>query len=765
MGEKMNNIELVLEFNLIKEKLVKLAVMDINKRALGDLSFSTNKDYLKEELERTDEALRLLHSHGAPSLYNISDITTSLERLEKNSYLSINELYNIRLLLKGIKEIRNYYKKVTKKDYLYFTSLVNSSLELTSIAERLDKVLNEDKGIKDDASLTLKKIRQELFESEGKIKDKLKEIIAKHSTLLNDTNIHYKNNKYVLALNASNKYKLGGIIVEESSSGYTSYVEPEVTYKISQRINKLKQTENEEIIKILKNLSNYIVNYIDELTINYNVVVDFDYKFAKAKYAKEINAKKATIEEDRLVLKGARHPLIRQDEVIANDFILGGDTGKVLIISGPNAGGKTVALKTLGLLSYMNQCGLLISVDHEARLPIFTNFYADIGDSQSIIDSLSTFTSHISNIIEIIDNSSSNSLILLDELGSGTNPSEGEALAMAIIDYLSKSNSYLLTTTHYDNLKAFAASNNNLRISAMEFDNTSIKPTFRLLDNEIGKSYAFEIARRKGLNEEIIKKANEYQEEYASSSKKIIDTLQVKLEESELKLKLLQEKEARLDKKEIELDKLIAKTKEEANKEIENLVNESKREVDKILLDLRQNKTIKPHHALKAIKDLEDLNKPQEEEKTSSNITFKIDDLVKIVSLNKEGKITSIKNDLYDVSIGNITLKVDGSDLKRVAVKKESKKVEFTTINKTGSPSLELNLIGKRVEESLLLLDEYLNSALVNKLESVRIVHGFGSGKLAKGIREYLDTLSFVKSYRYGGMNEGGQGATIVELK
>ena len=761
----MNNIELVLEFNLIKEKLVKLAVMDINKRALGDLSFSTNKDYLKEELERTDEALRLLHTHGVPSLYNISDITTSLERLEKNSYLSINELYNIRLLLKGIKEIRNYYKKVTKKDYLYFTSLVNSSLELTSIAERLDKVLNEDKGIKDDASLTLKKIRQELFESEGKIKDKLKEIIAKHSTLLNDTNIHYKNNKYVLALNASNKYKLGGIIIEESSSGYTSYVEPEVTYKISQRINKLKQTENEEIIKILKNLSNYIVNYIDELTINYNVVVDFDYKFAKAKYAKEINAKKATIEEDRLVLKGARHPLIRQDEVIANDFILGGDTGKVLIISGPNAGGKTVALKTLGLLSYMNQCGLLISVDHEARLPIFTNFYADIGDSQSIIDSLSTFTSHISNIIEIIDNSSSNSLILLDELGSGTNPSEGEALAMAIIDYLSKSNSYLLTTTHYDNLKAFAASNNNLRISAMEFDNTSIKPTFRLLDNEIGKSYAFEIARRKGLNEEIIKKANEYQEEYASSSKKIIDTLQVKLEESELKLKLLQEKEARLDKKEIELDKLIAKTKEEANKEIENLVNESKREVDKILFDLRQNKILKPHHALKAIKDLEDLNKPQEEEKTSSNITFKIDDLVKIVSLNKEGKITSIKNDLYDVSIGNITLKVDGSDLKRVAVKKESKKVEFTTINKTGSPSLELNLIGKRVEESLLLLDEYLNSALVNKLESVRIVHGFGSGKLAKGIREYLDTLSFVKSYRYGGMNEGGQGATIVELK
>ena len=544
MGEKMNNIELVLEFNLIKEKLVKLAVMDINKRALGDLSFSTSKDYLKEELERTDEALRLLHTHGAPSLYNISDITTSLERLEKNSYLSINELYNIRLLLKGVKEIRNYYKKVTKKDYLYFTSLVNSSLELTSIAERLDKVLNEDKGIKDDASLTLKKIRQELFESEGKIKDKLKEIIAKYSTLLNDTNIHYKNNKYVLALNASNKYKLGGIIIEESSSGYTSYVEPEVTYKISQRINKLKQTENEEIIKILKNLSNYIVNYIDELTINYNVVVDFDYKFAKAKYAKEINAKKATIEEDRLVLKGARHPLIRQDEVIANDFILGGDTGKVLIISGPNAGGKTVALKTLGLLSYMNQCGLLISVDHEARLPIFTNFYADIGDSQSIIDSLSTFTSHISNIIEIIDNSSSNSLILLDELGSGTNPSEGEALAMAIIDYLSKSNSYLLTTTHYDNLKAFAASNNNLRISAMEFDNTSIKPTFRLLDNEIGKSYAFEIARRKGLNEEIIKKANEYQEEYASSSKKIIDTLQVKLEESELKLKLLQEKEA-----------------------------------------------------------------------------------------------------------------------------------------------------------------------------------------------------------------------------
>ena len=323
MGEKMNNIELVLEFNLIKEKLVKLAVMDINKRALGDLSFSTNKDYLKEELERTDEALRLLHSHGAPSLYNISDITTSLERLEKNSYLSINELYNIRLLLKGIKEIRNYYKKVTKKDYLYFTSLVNSSLELTSIAERLDKVLNEDKGIKDDASLTLKKIRQELFESEGKIKDRLKEIIAKHSTLLNDTNIHYKNNKYVLALNASNKYKLGGIIIEESSSGYTSYVEPEVTYKISQRINKLKQTENEEIIKILKDLSGYIVNYIDELTINYNVVVDFDYKFAKAKYAKEINAKKATIEEDRLVLKGARHPLIRQDEVIANDFILG----------------------------------------------------------------------------------------------------------------------------------------------------------------------------------------------------------------------------------------------------------------------------------------------------------------------------------------------------------------------------------------------------------------------------------------------------------
>ena len=496
-----------LEFSLIRESLSNHACLKLNKDKIKELTIITDKNTLNEELNKTDEASRILQRHGRIIIEELNNIYDSVNKVLKGASLSVDELYDIKSCLRIVKENIGFASSIDKTEFINFFNFINNFKVCNELHNALIRAIADNKQIKDDASSKLKKIRNEIKGLEGEIKEKLLKIINTYGAILNDTNILYKNGKQVLAVKSSEKYKLGGIVVDESNSGFTSYVEPEAVYKITSKINILKNEESEEIQRILRELSGLVYKYSKELNDNFTSLLELDFMFAKGSYGNSINGKVAILSDDTLKLIGAKHPLIDNDKVISNDFYLSEETKKILIISGPNTGGKSVALKTVGILSYMNQCGLMIPVEKEAILPVFDNIYVDIGDNQSIISSLSTFSSHISNIAYILNSISDKSLVLLDEVGAGTDPKEGEALAMSIIDYCHSVDCFLLSSTHYENLKTFALNKEYVEVSSMEFDKVNLKPTYRLLKNQIGKSYALEISKRYGINKDIINKA------------------------------------------------------------------------------------------------------------------------------------------------------------------------------------------------------------------------------------------------------------------
>jgi len=762
--------EKLLEFNLIKENLINYASMKLNKKKINNFKLIRNKDRLQNELNKTDEASKILLRYGRIIIEELNDIYFSIDKVNKGAVLSLDELYDIKNSFKIIKENKNFSKNIDSNEFIQYFSFINNLNICNELNNALIKTINDNRLINDDASPKLKKIRNEIRSLDSQIKDRLLKLISTYSNILNDTNIVFKNGKQVLAVQSAHKYKLGGIIVDESNSGYTSYVEPEEIYKITSKINILKNEENEEILKILTELSILVSKYSSEIKTNFECLLELDFMFAKGEYANNINAKIATLSDDTIKLIRAKHPLIDKDKVISNDFYLSNDSKKILIISGPNTGGKSVALKTVGILSYMNQCGLAIPVEGEAILPVFDNIYVDIGDNQSIISSLSTFSSHISNIAYILKNITNKSLVLLDEVGAGTDPKEGEALAMSIIDYCHKKDCFLLSSTHYDNLKTFAINKDYIEVSSMEFDKVNLSPTYRLLKGQVGKSYALEISSRYGINKDIINKAYYYKNEYSTSTEKMLAKLEDKLEEQLKIIKNYELKNEELERlikenkeKEDQLNKEIENIKEKANEEINELIKDSKEEIKSILKSIRENDNLKMHEALIANKKLDDLIIEEENENISDN-NFNIGDTVKIISLSKVGEIISVNKNKYGVNIGNLTLNVDGNDLEKTKVKQTNSKVTISSKVKTSKMSMELNLIGKRVEEALNELDLYLDKARIMNLPTVRIIHGYGTGRLQKAIHEYLKKEKNIE-YHFGGQNDGGMGSTIIEFK
>lgn len=758
-----------LEFNLIREIFSNYACLKLNKEKINDLKIITDKEILQIELNKADEASRILKRHGRIIIEEINNIYDSVNKVLKGAVLTIDELYDIKSCLRIVKENISFSSNIDDKEFVLFFSLINNFKVCNELHNSLNKVIGDNKQIKDDASPKLRKIRNEIRGLEGQIKEKLLKLINTYSSILNDTNILYKNGKQVLAVKSSEKHKLGGIVVDESNSGFTSYVEPEAIYKINSQINILRNEESEEIQRILRELSGLVYKYSNELNDNFSSLLELDFMFAKGEYGNNLDGKIATLSDNTLKLIGAKHPLIDKDKIVSNDFYLSEETKKILIISGPNTGGKSVALKTVGILSYMNQCGLMIPVLGEAILPVFDNVYVDIGDNQSIISSLSTFSSHISNIAYILNNITSKSLVLLDEVGAGTDPKEGEALAMSIIDYCHKVDCFLLSSTHYENLKTFAINKEYVEVSSMEFDKVNLKPTYRLLKGQIGKSYALEISSRYGINRSIIDKAYEYKKEYSSSTELALQNLEKKLEEQLEIIKDYNSKKEELNKlmkenkeKEEYLIKEIERIKLEAELEIENLVKDRKEEINEIYRSVKEKEDLKMHEALIANKKLEGFIKEEEEEINETN--FKIGDKVRIVSLSKIGEIVNVNKNKYGVNIGNLTLNVDGSDLEKYKVKVKPSKVTISSKVKTSKMSPELNLIGKRVEEALTELDIYLDKARLMHLPSVRIIHGYGTGRLQKAIHEHLKKMGNIE-YHFGGQYDGGMGSTIVEFE
>lgn len=759
-----------LEFNLIRETLSMYACLNLNKERVLNLDIINDKTMLNKELMRTDEAGRILQRHGRIIIEEINNIHQSVDKVTKGAVLNIEDLYDIKSCLRIVRENLNFSHAINRDEFYHFFSFIDNFKPCNELHNALIKAIGDDKRIKDDASSKLRKTRNEIKSLEGEIKEKLLKIINAYSSILNDTNILYKNGKQVLAVKSSEKYKLGGIVVDESNTGFTSYVEPEAVYKITSKINVLKNEENEEIQRILRELSGLVWKYAQEMNDNFTSLLELDFMFAKGAYGNSMNAKIATLSEDELKLIGAKHPLIDKEKVVSNDFELSDNGKKILIISGPNTGGKSVALKTVGILSYMNQCGLMIPVNGEAILPVFDNIYVDIGDNQSIVSSLSTFSSHIYNISYILDNITDKSLVLLDEVGAGTDPKEGEALAMAIIDYCHNINCYLLSSTHYENLKTFAMNKDYVEVSSMEFDKANLKPTYRLLKNQIGKSYALEISSRYGLKKDIISKAYDYKKEFSNSTELALENLEKKYEEQQEIIEAYNLKKEELDVllKENEAFKLklnneILRLEKEAELEIENLIREKKEAINNIYKSVKEKENLKMHEALIANKELDNLILDCSKEESSSD-NFKVGDRVDIISLCKSGEVVSVNKNKYGVNVGNLTLNVDGCDLKKSHTKIKKGKITLSSKVKTTRMSMELNLIGKRVEEALMELEVYLDRARVMHLPSVRIIHGYGTGKLQKAIHDYLKKISNIE-YHFGGAYDGGMGSTIVEFE
>lgn len=770
-----------LEFNKIKNTLSSYAQTNNGKKMCLDLYPSNNKEKVQKALDETTEAVALIYRKGNLPLETIGDISTYILNLKNQNFLSSKALLELATLLKTSKILKNYYfeKELNQTDSLtnYFDHLYTNP----SIEEKIFSAIIDENTFDDRASNALYKIRQQMRNTKKEIKNKLQSLL--NSKYLQEPIVTIRQNRFVVPVKSEYQTEIKGFIHDTSSTGSTVFVEPISVFDLNNQLSELKNQENIEIEKILQILSSLFFDITNELENNFNLITILDFIFAKAKYSKELDCNCPKINNDKLIyLKNAKHPLLDQNIAVPITLEIG-KTFSSLLITGPNTGGKTVTLKTVGLLTAMAQSGMHIPASDESSIYLFDNIFADIGDEQSILESLSTFSSHMTHIISILNEATSNSLVLVDELGSGTDPIEGASLALSILEYFKKHNITVLATTHYHELKEYALLTDGVENASCEFNLETLSPTYRLLIGVPGKSNAFAISQKLGLKQEILENAKKrinsdtaktedlLKEIY--DSKALIEsekekTLQYSNKIEKLKQKLENEttdleehKKEYLQKAKQEAREILLSAKQEANdiiKEMESEKNNSKK-----LNTLRNKLTSKLHE----VNQSPDSN--LEETTTLDESQIKPGAIVFVPKFNKNGTVLSYPNQSkkFNIQIDNIKTTLTPSQI-TIAKNTETKKEIITKKQSMFAPKnvkTELNVIGMNIEESIFLVDKFLDEAAVAKLETVRIVHGKGTGILGKGIQKYLKSHPHVKSYRYGIFGEGEMGVTVVEIK
>ena len=770
-----------LEFNKIKNILSSYAKTNNGKKMCLDLYPSNNKEKVQKALDETTEAVALIYRKGNLPLETIGDISTYILNLKNQNFLSAKALLELATLLKTSKILKNYYfeKELNQTDSLtnYFDHLYTNP----SIEEKIFSAIIDENTFDDRASNALYKIRQQMRNTKKEIKNKLQSLL--NSKYLQEPIVTIRQNRFVVPVKSEYQTEIKGFIHDTSSTGSTVFVEPISVFDLNNQLSELKNQENIEIEKILQILSSLFFDIINELENNFNLITILDFIFAKAKYSKELDCNCPKINDDKIIyLKNAKHPLLDQNIAVPITLEIG-KTFSSLLITGPNTGGKTVTLKTVGLLTTMAQSGMHIPASSESSIYLFDNIFADIGDEQSILESLSTFSSHMTHIINILNEATSDSLVLVDELGSGTDPIEGASLALSILEYLKKHNITVLATTHYHELKEYALLTNGVENASCEFNLETLSPTYRLLIGVPGKSNAFAISQKLGLKQEILENAKKsinsdtaktedlLKEIY--DSKALIEsekekTLQYSNKIERLKQKLENEttdleehKKEYLQKAKQEAREILLSAKQEANDIIKEM--ESEKNNSKNLNTLRNKLTSKLHEVNQTPES------PLEETQKIDESQIKPGAIVFVPKFNKNGTILSYPNQSkkFNIQIDNIKTTLTPSQI-TIAKNTETKKEIITKKQSTFVPKnvrIELNVIGMNIEESIFLVDKFLDEAAVAKLETVRIVHGKGTGVLGKGIQKYLKNHPHVKSYRYGTFGEGEMGVTIVELK
>lgn len=772
-----------LEVQSIIDQLINYTIIENNKEIFKNMLPTNDVEAIKHHLMVTDEALLIINRYDRAPLYIFNNYYPLLDIVSKGGILSAEELYEtIRLFqtisanlkqLEGLKKEQiacEYYKELVLKLYLD-----------ESLYEKLNKSVDEEGNVLDDASPTLKSIRNKLRNIDNRIKSKINEIMTKEEKKLSETFVTLRNDRYCIAVKAEYKNSVKGITHDVSGSYQTFYIEPAAVIELTSEKERLIQEEKQEIERILRALSNEVGNIEPILRINFDIILEIDNIFARAMLAKAQNASMPSINTDgRLNLVNARHPLLKVKKVIPNNVSFG-DKYHGIVITGPNTGGKTVLLKTVGLLSTMVKYGLLIPADASSNVMVFDQIFCDIGDDQSIENNLSTFSSHMSNIVNIIDNVTPKSLVLIDEIGSGTDPVEGSNLATAILKHFIKNNINFITTTHYSALKAFAFENELVVNASMEFDDKSLEPTYKLKLGITGSSNAFNIAYRLGLNPAIIKDAKKMTATSSDQVRglilklekqmKIIDEEKVRLENELSKTKEFNEKlKEEYSKIDIEKEKIIKK----ANKEAQLIIDNTNVEASQIIEKLKkmEKRETKLHEIIAVKEELKkiDENKVEEvkNEITEEKYEFKVGDDVYIKDYDQYGVINKIiKKDLFSVSIGNIVANFKQNELKLVKPNKQktidaSKNISFT---KKSTVKLTLDLRGCRYEEAKDLLDEYIDDLVCANIKQANIIHGYGTGVIRELVQNFLKRCSHIASYRYGGEGEGGFGVTVITLK
>lgn len=770
-----------LEFNKIKNILSSYAETDTGKKMCLNLQPSNNKEKVQKALDETTEAVALIYRKGNLPLESIGDISNYILNLKNQNFLSAKALLELATLLKTSKTLKNYYfeKELNQTDSLtnYFDHLYTNP----NIEEKIFSAIIDENTFDDRASNALYKIRQQMRNTKKEIKNKLQSLL--NSKYLQEPIVTIRQDRFVVPVKSEYQTELKGFIHDTSSTGSTVFIEPISVFDLNNQLSELKNQESIEIEKILQILSSLFFDITNELENNFNLITILDFIFAKAKYSKELDCNCPKINDDKIIyLKNAKHPLLDQSIAVPITLEIG-KTFSSLLITGPNTGGKTVTLKTVGLLITMTQCGMHIPASSESSIYLFDNIFADIGDEQSILESLSTFSSHMTHIINILNEATSNSLVLVDELGSGTDPIEGASLALSILEYLKEHNITVLATTHYHELKEYALLTDGVENASCEFDLETLSPTYRLLIGVPGKSNAFAISQKLGLKPEILKKAKKLINSDTAKtedllkeiydSKALIEsekekTLQYSNKIEKLKQKLENEitdleehKKEYLQKAKQEAREILLSAKQEANDIIKEM--ESEKNSSKNLNTLRNKLSSKLH-------EVNQTPEPQQEETTELDESqIKPGTIVFVPKFNKNGTILSYPNQSkkFNIQIDNIKTTLTPSQI-TIAKNTETKKEIITKKQSNFAPKnvrTELNVIGMNIEESIFLVDKFLDEAALAKLETARIIHGKGTGVLGKGIQKYLKTHPHVKSYRYGTFGEGEMGVTIVELK
>ncbi|WP_436884101.1 endonuclease MutS2 [Staphylococcus pseudoxylosus] len=775
----------VLEFDKIKLLVENEAISDLGKEKVVAMAPATDLETVEFQMNETDEIAQIYNKHRMPSLSGLAKVSAFIHRASIGGVLNVSELNVIKRLIQIQNQYKTFYNNLINEEETINYPILNDRMEQLPILTDLYQSIHEKcdaYDLYDNASYELQGIRSKISSTTQRIKQNLDKIVKSQGNQkkLSDAIVTVRNERNVIPVKAEYRQDFNGIVHDQSASGQTLYIEPSSIVEMSNQISRLRNDEAVEKERILSELTGYVAEEAEACLMSESIMGQIDFLTAKARYASSIKGTKPEFTVERTVyLPKAYHPLLDRDTVVANTIEFAQDI-ETVIITGPNTGGKTVTLKTLGLIIMMAQSGMLIPTLDGSKLSVFENVFCDIGDEQSIEQSLSTFSSHMKNIVEILQETTKHSLILFDELGAGTDPSEGAALAMSILDYVHDIGSLVMATTHYPELKAYSYNRDGVMNASVEFDVNTLIPTYKLLMGVPGRSNAFDISKKLGLNIQVIQKAKSMIGQDEQEINEMIASLETnskRVDEQRIELDhLLREAQDTHDALAKQYEQyqnhekqLMNEAKEKANQRVKSATNEAD-EILKELRELRDKKgaDVKEHELIDKKKQLDD---QYEAKSIKQNVekkkwdAIKAGDEVKVLTYGQKGEVLElIDNNEAVVQMGIIKMKLPLEDLEKIKKTKEEPTKMIKRENRQ-SIKMELDLRGYRYDEAMVAVDQYLDQAVLSNYEQVYIIHGKGTGALQKGVQNHLKRHKSVSSYRNGMPSEGGFGVTVVELK